>query len=59
MSFNLGLCSVSFRKNAPEEILKAMKITIRCIPFDQSNTEGECLLTGKKAAMDVIYSRCY
>ena len=42
-----------------EEILKAMKITIRCIPFDQSNTEGECLLTGKKAAMDVIYSRCY
>ncbi len=42
-----------------EEILKAMKITIRCIPFDQSNTEGECLLTGKKATMDVIYSRCY
>lgn len=26
MSFNLGLCSVSFRKNAPEEILKAMKL---------------------------------
>lgn len=42
-----------------EEILKAMKITIRCIPFDQSNTEGECLLTGQKATMDVIYSRCY
>ena len=42
-----------------EEVLKAMKITIRCIPFDQSNTEGECLLTGKKATMDVIYSRCY
>ncbi len=42
-----------------EEILKAMKITIRCIPFNQSNTEGECLLTGKKATMDVIYSRCY
>jgi len=42
-----------------EEILKAMKITIRCIPFDQSNTEGECLLTGKPATMDVIYARSY
>ena len=42
-----------------EEILKAMKITIRCIPFDQSNTKGECLLTGKEATMDVIYARSY
>ena len=25
MSFNLGLCSISFRKNMPEEILQAMK----------------------------------
>lgn len=25
MSFNFGLCSVSFRKNTPEEILQAMK----------------------------------
>ena len=25
MSFNFGLCSVSFRENTPEEILKAMK----------------------------------
>ena len=42
-----------------EEILKAMKITIRCIPFEQSGTEGVCLLTGKPATMDVIYARCY
>lgn len=43
-----------------EEILKEMKITIRCIPFDQSNSIGECLLTGKKdATMDVIYARSY
>ena len=44
---------------ASEEILKAMKITIRCIPFDQSNSEGICLLTGKPATMDVIYARSY
>ncbi len=42
-----------------EELLKEMKITIRCIPFDQSNTEGICLLTGKPATMDVIYARSY
>ncbi len=42
-----------------EAILKEMKITIRCIPFDQSNTEGVCLLTGKKATLDVIYARSY
>ena len=42
-----------------EEILKAMKITIRCIPFDQSDSEGICLLTGKPAKMDVIYARSY
>ena len=42
-----------------EELLKAMKITIRCIPFDQRGTEGTCLLTGKPATMDVIYARSY
>ena len=44
---------------ASEEILKAMKITIRCIPFDQTNTQGVCLLTGKPASLDVIYARSY
>ena len=42
-----------------EEILKSMKITIRCIPFEQSNTKGKCLLTGKDATLDVIYARSY
>jgi len=42
-----------------EELLKAMKITIRCIPFEQSKTEGVCLLTGKPATLDVIYARSY
>ena len=42
-----------------EELLKAMKITIRCIPFDQTNDDGVCLLTGKPATIDVIYARSY
>jgi prolyl-tRNA synthetase len=44
---------------ASEEILKSMKITIRCLPFDQSGTTGKCLLTGKDATLDVIYARSY
>jgi len=39
--------------------LKEMRLTIRCIPFEQSNTEGVCLLSGKKATLDVIYARSY
>lgn len=42
-----------------EEILKSMKITIRCLPFDQTGTVGKCLLTGKDATLDVIYARSY
>ena len=44
---------------ATEEKMKAMRITIRCIPFDQSGTEGVCLLSGKPATMDVVYARSY
>ncbi len=46
-------------KPETEEILKEMKITIRCIPFDQSGTTGKCLLTGEDATLDVIYARTY
>lgn len=46
-------------KPETEEILKQMKITIRCLPFDQSNTKGKCLLTGEEATIDAIYARSY
>lgn len=41
------------------EKLKEMRLSIRCIPFDQTETEGVCLISGKKATMDVIYARSY
>ena len=44
---------------ATEEILKEMKISIRCLPLKQSGTKGKCLLTGKDATLDVIYARSY
>lgn len=45
--------------DATVEKLKEMKITIRCIPFDQSGTEGTCLITDRPATLDVIYARSY
>lgn len=41
------------------EKMKEMKITIRCIPFEQTGTKGTCLITGAPATMDVIYARAY
>ena len=44
---------------ATVEKMKEMKISIRCIPEDQTKKEGNCLLTNKKAVLDVIYARSY
>ncbi|MBQ8751423.1 MAG: proline--tRNA ligase [Alphaproteobacteria bacterium] len=41
------------------EKLKEMRISIRAIPFEQSGTEGVCLVSGRKATIDVIYARSY
>ncbi len=42
-----------------EETLKELKISIRCLPLEQSGTKGKCLITGKDATIDVIYARSY
>jgi len=42
-----------------EEMLKEFKVTIRCLPLDQSGTEGKCILTGKPATIDAIFAKAY
>ncbi|GAB4227045.1 MAG: proline--tRNA ligase [Chlamydiales bacterium] len=42
-----------------EERLKQHKLTIRCLPNDQSGTEATCVITGKKAVKDVIIAKAY
>lgn len=44
---------------ATEAILKEMKLTVRCVPFDQDNTEGKCVLTGGKATKEAIFAKAY
>lgn len=42
-----------------ESQLKDLKVTIRCIPHEQSGTEGLCVITGKPATMDAIFAKSY
>lgn len=44
---------------ASEELLKPLGLTIRCLPLDQSGTEGKCILTGRPAKTDVLISKAY
>ncbi len=42
-----------------EAKLADLKITIRCLPFEQSGTEGRCCLTGKSATLDAVFAKAY
>lgn len=42
-----------------EELLKPLGLTIRCLPLDQSHTEGTCIITGRPAIKDVIIAKAY
>lgn len=44
---------------ATEELLKELKVTIRCLPFEQSGTKGNCVLTGREATLDAIFAKSY
>lgn len=42
-----------------EEIKTRTKATIRCIPFDQPEEDGGCILCGKKSRCRVIFAKSY
>ena len=42
-----------------EDMLKELKVTIRCLPLNQSGTIGKCILTGKDATLDAIFAKSY
>jgi len=39
--------------------LQDLKVTIRCLPFEQSGTTGTCVVTGKPATKDAIFAKAY
>ncbi|WP_068468698.1 proline--tRNA ligase [Candidatus Protochlamydia phocaeensis] len=44
---------------ATEEMLAELKVTIRCLPIEQSGTKGRCVLTGREATLDAIFAKSY
>ena len=47
---------------APEskELLEELKVTVRCLPFDQHLPEGSrCVLTGKPAVTEAVFAKAY
>ena len=42
-----------------EQIKQDTKATIRCIPLDDDNTPGVCMVTGRPSARRVLFARAY
>jgi len=39
--------------------LSDLKVTIRCLPLEQSGTQGKCVLTGSPATLDALFAKAY
>jgi prolyl-tRNA synthetase len=44
---------------ACEEKARDLGVTIRCLPFEQSGTEGTCVIDGRPATTDAVFARAY
>ena len=42
-----------------EPLLKELKVTIRCLPRDQEQSQGNCLVTGKPTTQMGIFAKAY
>jgi prolyl-tRNA synthetase len=42
-----------------EKIKDDLKVTIRCIPFDETEENGKCICCGKKSNKRVIFAKAY
>lgn len=39
--------------------LKSLKLTVRCVPLGEEDSEGTCVLTGRPSKKRVIYAKAY
>ncbi len=44
---------------AVDELLKELKVTIRCIPLEGDDEPGTCLFTGKPSKKRVVFAKAY
>jgi len=54
-----ALCHWSGEADVEELVKKELSVTIRCIPLDQPEEEGTCVISGKKSKRRVIFAKAY
>jgi prolyl-tRNA synthetase len=42
-----------------EAHIKPLKVSARCIPLEQDNSEGKCIFTGKTTKQKIIFAKAY
>ena len=42
-----------------DEILKELKVTVRCIPLEGDDEPGECIFTGKPSSRRAVFAKAY
>jgi prolyl-tRNA synthetase len=42
-----------------EKTLKELKVTVRCLPLDQQEQEGKCIITGQPSRQKAIFAKAY
>lgn len=42
-----------------EKTLKELKVTVRCLPLDQEEEDGKCIVTGQPSRKKAIFSKAY
>ena len=61
LKINGGFVSAHWDGTAETEdrIKELTKATIRCIPLNNTQEEGKCILTGKKSTQRVLFAKAY
>jgi prolyl-tRNA synthetase len=44
---------------AVDELLKELKVTIRCLPLDAADEPGRCIFTGKPSRRRAVFAKAY
>lgn len=53
-----AVCHFS-NEEALEPLLKELKVTPRCIPLTENDSEGTCIVTGQKANKQAVFAKAY
>lgn len=53
-----ALCHFSDEESL-DDLLKELKVTIRCVPVENNDTPGTCFATGKPAEKQAIFAKAY